>query len=178
MWVQNLEKLAGDFQSWVSMIFERPLPDRNLYLCEASSIDQLPDELSLASQRFCLLLAMDADAVSSDLVFDTALTLVRRGLVYLCAWGPGCKRVHDIFDDAALGTDLVLRLTGDDVIMTTSHEGEPLTETLWYFVHSAFPTPGLEQGCSDWIVACVGKHEWARKIRDIARDTVYLPPQD
>jgi hypothetical protein len=171
-----VEKLASDFQSQVSMIFERPKPPRNLFLCETDRIENLPLLMRDSSTRYCLLLLIDARPIESENLSRIASRLTGSGLVCFCAWGPDCKRVHDLFDEGAMEANLAL--TGDDVIMTTWHAEESLGETLWDFVHSTFPTEGLEIGCNDWIVACIGNEVWSREIRRIAHDAVYHPPKE
>jgi hypothetical protein len=171
-----MERLASDFQSQVSKIFERPKLPRNLFLCEIDNFENLPLLVKPNSARYCLLLLTDARLIESETLSRIASVLIESGLVYFCAWGPDCERVHDLFDEGSLEVDLAL--TGDDVIMTTSHAQESLDETLWYFVHSTFPTDGLETGCRDWIVACVGNKEWSSEIRRIAHDVVYPDPNE
>jgi hypothetical protein len=133
-----VERLVAKFGSQVSCIFETPPPRRSLYLCCANEIGQLVGEIHPDSPKFGLLVVMDASGVGSKEILEAASGLLDKGLVYLCAWGPDCKRVHDLFDVAAL--DVNKQLTGDDVIMTTSHSDEFLREAVWYFAHSAFPT--------------------------------------
>ncbi|HUI52053.1 MAG TPA: hypothetical protein VLX60_09725 [Terriglobales bacterium] len=171
-----MEKLAGEFQSQISMIFERPLALRNLYLCEAHSIEDLHLVIQPNSQRFCLLLLMDAGLINADKVREAGAYLAELGMVYLCAWGPECENIEDLMDEGTRRFNETLG--GNDVIMTTSHASESLEEALWYFVHSAFPTAGLTEDCTDWILGCVGESGWASEIRRIAHDTIYLPPKD
>jgi len=119
---------------------------------------------------------MDARLIEAGTLSRIASMLAGSGLVYFCAWGPDCDRVHDLFDEGFLEANLAL--TGNDVIMTTSHVDESLGEALWYFLHSTFPTEALEKGCSSWIVACIGNKEWSGEIRRIAHDVVYERPTD
>jgi len=123
-----------------------------------------------------LLLAMDASKIDSKTIGDAADRILAKGLVYLCAWGSDCERVHDAFDESA--RDINEGLTGDDVIMTASHEDEPLREAVWYFVHGAFPTESFRRQCTDWIIAPVGNHEWEKQIRSMIHHIVFLPPED
>ena len=171
-----MEKLASGFQGQVSVVFERPKRARNLFLCETDGIENLPLVVKPSSARYCLLLAMDARSIEAGTLIQIASTLAGSGLVYFCAWGPDCERVHDLFDEGSMEADLAL--AGDDVLMTTSHAEESLGEALWFFVHSTFPTDGLKEGCSDWIVACVGNKEWSNEIRRISHDVVYKHPNE
>ena len=119
-----MEKLTGEFRSQVSMIFERPLPSRTLYLCEARSLEDLHFAVRPNSPRFCLFLLVDARSINPDKTREVAAYLAELGMVYLCAWGPECERVEDLFDEGTRDFDRTL--TGDDVIMTTSHADESL----------------------------------------------------
>lgn len=171
-----MERLLKEVTSQVSQIFPEEPPARQLFLCPCASIDELEEKLKPSSTYFGLLLAMDASKIDSKTIGDAADRILAGGLVYLCAWGSDCERVHDIFDESAL--DINDELTGDDVIMTTSHKDEPLREAVWYFVHAAFPTESFWRQCTDWIIAPVGNHEWEKQIRLMIHDVVFLPPQD
>jgi hypothetical protein len=60
---------------------------------------------------FCLLLAINASGISNEFIFQTAEKLIEMGIVYLCAWGPDCERVHDDFAEA--------KILGERHIMTS-----------------------------------------------------------
>ena len=73
---------------------------RELYLLGVPSLESLPERLTLATEHFVCLLASDASQLSTKLVFRAAEQLLASGAVYICSWGPGCERVHDLFDEA------------------------------------------------------------------------------
>jgi hypothetical protein len=171
-----MEKLAEGFHSQISLDLGRPMPLRRLYLCEADAIEELQTVVKPAAGRFCLFLLMDARSVDASTTRQTAGYLAEQGMVYLCAWGPECSVVEDLFDEGTREFDEAL--TGDDVIMNTSHPKDSLEQALWFFVHSTFPTAGLSEGCQDWVVACVGNAAWANEIRRISHDVVYSPLKD
>jgi hypothetical protein len=102
--------------------------------------------------------------------------LAEMGLACLCAWGPDCERVHDLFDVAAGPKND--ELTGDDVIMTSWHSGDTLLEALWYFVHTAFATRCFEMTCTDWIIAPIGNPEWEKEIRGKVSEIAFEPPAE
>jgi hypothetical protein len=93
---------------------------------------ELPSGLGL----FTLLLAIDADRYADEELDELASRLRHAGLGYLCAWGPGCARVHRVFDLAFISEELagIQR----PFLMTTDHEGEPLAEALWFAVDLGF----------------------------------------
>ena len=91
-----IERLASKLRT-------RVLPDRptkEIFLCTPDSLEQFARDIKVASQHFGLLLLMDARGQTDETLFDAAKQLVSKGLVYLCAWGADCERVHDRFDDA------------------------------------------------------------------------------
>lgn len=98
------------------------------------------------------------------------------GLAYLCAWGPDCERVHDIFDEEDLARGL--ERGTHDVIMTTWHNDESLEEALWFFVHSASPADGYVHGCADWVIAPIANPVWEQEVREKIRRVASEPPGD
>lgn len=77
---------------------------------------------------------------TTDAISALADTCIAKGLFWLSAWGPDCERVHDIFDEVD-----VERLEGAavyDVVMTTWHDDEKLSDVLRFFWYGAFaPSP-------------------------------------
>jgi len=140
---------------------------KSLYLCCCPSLAFLPEVITPSLPNFGLLIAMDALGVSDQEIKRTAESLVSKGLAYLCVWGPDCERVHDLFDDTINEMELHtgVAVGGDNVIMTTWHSNEPLTEALWFFVDCAFPAHAYERTCKEWIVAPVASSEWAQTLR-------------
>ena len=138
-----------------------------LYLCPCSSLDVLSERITTSSPNFGLLLAIDARGVKNQDIWQAAEKLVAKGLVYLCVWGPECERVHDSFDDTISERELDagLESTDENVIMTTWHSEEPLSEALWFFINSAFPARAYEKTCKDWIIAPIGNSDWEQSLR-------------
>ena len=81
----------------------------------------------------------------------------------MCAWGPGCDRVHHLFDIAFAG-DGSRDLEEDGVLMTTSHEGESLDEALWFFVTTAHPDKAYAPECLNWLAVTIGDQNSAALI--------------
>ena len=158
-----MEKLAESVFTTVKLL--RPAsPLKTIYLSAASSLAALAEQTAAFSDGFGLLLVMDARAFSTEVIAAAAMRLIDRGLVYLCAWGPDCQRVEDIFDEAHVENDLEKSCPG--VLMTASHHDESLTEALRFFVHSAIPDEEYApKGCEKWIVAVIGNPEWAETVR-------------
>ena len=132
------------------------------------AVIQLPDlkwpsSLELPS-RFRLFVAANISDVSTKAVSDFALAALARGMVYFCAWGHDCKRLHDIVDEVIAEDHASKRRfagpTVHDVVMTTSHEGETLEEALDFFATCAVPPDGLAPDSSFRLVICVGDPDW------------------
>ncbi len=150
-------------------------PAKTIYLATCSSISDLTNEIGPVSKYFGLLLALDTTGRAVSPIFDVATQLLANGLAYLCAWGPDCERLHDIFDEAILGRELdgnASPETSNGTVMTTWHSNESLKEVLWYFVHSAFATEGYERECKDWVIATIGNAEWEQEVRRSIRGVV------
>jgi hypothetical protein len=122
----------------------------------------LADKTAESRANFALFVAMNAIGVEDDTILQGAKKLLSQGLACLSAWGPDCKRVHDLFDIAA--REINSQLSGDDVIMTSWHPDESMGEALWYFVNAAFVTEKFENTCKDWIIAPISNPEWERSI--------------
>lgn len=175
-----MERLLTNVPSLVSQVFPGKPPSKQLYICPCNSIDELTEKIKPTSTYFGLFLAMDARHVDSRKISEAADKALRSGLVYLCAWGPDCERVHDIFDEQDLNRELKkgLERDQDDVVMTTWHDDELLEETLWFFVHSAFPADKYSRDCGDWVVAPVGEPDWEHEIRSKINKIAFGPPTD
>jgi hypothetical protein len=133
--------------------------DRNLYVIEATSSDDVPAVLALPCPYFACLLAWDATAVADAEVIALARRLLQAGYVYVCCWGPGCSRVHDLFDLAGLD------IRPDDLIMSTWHDDETLSEALWFFLFCAFPDEAYVEQCRAGVGVVIGSREWADEVR-------------
>ena len=153
-----MEKLAC---SVASKVFPDK-PRRDVYLCSSESIGSVVSQIAPRSSHFGLLLALDARFLDARHIEQLARDLLKKGLVYLCAWGPNCERVHDIFDEVGVDMDPEQNLP---VIMTTWHADEPLQETLWFFANTAFPDDAYGRTCNEWIVALVGNPDWEQLVR-------------
>jgi hypothetical protein len=107
---------------------------RDLFLLELQSWEDWPRDLELPSEHFCLLVAGNGRGVDPAAIAAFASGALAAGCVYACAWGPGCKIVHDTFDAKASEIE-----TEGFVIMTTWHEDEGLEEGLTFLGRDALP---------------------------------------
>ena len=120
---------------------------KRFYTLHLASLDQWPATLTGArAPGFGLLLACEADHAAATVIADAAEKALASGVGYVVAWGPGCERVHDAFDE----TTVLMKLERPDLpsVMTTWHADDSLDEALWYFVDAArLPEPtGLQIG--------------------------------
>ena len=104
---------------------------------------------------------MDATHVDQAGVTALANKLLDQGMVYLCAWGPGSSRVHDIFDDVEIERDVS---TDAAFLMTTWHEGEDLDDALWFAVVSAIPAEDYIETCRAVLAIVIDQPEWRERV--------------
>ena len=137
--------------------------ERELYFVAAPSFAALPESLSLPSPHFAALLVADTMHVTDEALSALSRQLLQSGCSYFCAWGPGCERAHDLFDQQCLFTPAV--------IMTTWHDNEPLDDAIWYFLRTTFPDDAYWDTTGSALAMVVGDRTWAghveRRMRDI-----------
>lgn len=56
-------------------------------------------------------------------------------------------------------------ITENNVVMTTSHEGELISEALWFFTYARVPARDYETTCKDWVIVSVGDDRGGVTIR-------------
>lgn len=99
---------------------------------------------------------MEAGPFKAIVVIDEPVTsewrdlvsewLVRRGCLYMMAWGQGCTLWDDSVDHANLAEFNYGDIPDDRFVMTTWHDGEPLSEVFWFSSHAAMhPDVELER---------------------------------
>lgn len=140
-----------------------PLTGRLLYSLPIGKPDELPAELGLPSPHFVCLIAWDSTDATVDEVSDLASSLLANGASYVCAWGPGCERVHDIFDEVDVERTLEAGSSSDDCVMTTWHAKEQLSEALWFFLTCTTPAETYESTTRAALAITIGSPEWARE---------------
>ena len=111
--------------------------DRDLFALEIESFSQQMLNLELPSPYFVCLLASDFRQASDSQVRRLASGLLKSGACYFVCWGPGCKRAHDLVDEAI--NSLQPNPSDTNVIMTTWHEGESLDDALFMFLRVCWP---------------------------------------
>jgi hypothetical protein len=151
--------------------------NRDLFVLELESPEDLPDALVLSSAKFACLLAWDAGGVSADRVGRLARTLLDSGAVYVCSWGPDCERVHDILDEVDVGPHP--GRAADGVVVTTWHSGDPLNEAIWFVLHASRPDDRFIRDCTSTLGLTIARPEWGSDIRAAFRaPDEFLPLED
>ena len=142
--------------------------DRDLFLLDLLKIYDFPEAISLSSPQFSCLIACDARNLDSEAIGRLAESMLTQGVVYVCAWGPDCERVHDIFDEEIVGA-------GPDVprfnhgIMTTWRSDETLDQALWYFLSNTADDDFAET-CRSAMVLVIGNQDWVSQARSALSD--------
>lgn len=139
---------------------------RTFRVGNATSIEELPELLTKITKPFALLLATDATKHSDEQILDAAMKIVPMGLTYLCAWGPDCNRVHDIFDRIIVSLEEMAESPFQKLIMTTWHDDEPLSEAVWFLQFCAWPAEAQKPTDFDCIGISVSNSLWCNKIKE------------
>jgi hypothetical protein len=138
--------------------------DRKLFSLSIPNLGSFPSQLEMPNQSFVLLLACDARQIKDSVITDFANLMIDRGIAYLCAWGPDCERVHDLFD-----LTYVMREIGEERryphVMTTWHDAESLDEALWFMLFSAYPDEAFADTCGFDLAVSVANDEWGAHIQ-------------
>lgn len=112
------------------------------------------------------LIACDSDQFSVDEISDFTKVLLEKGAVYLCFWGKGSERFHDIVDEVEVEMETFEKpcpARHNGTLMTTWHEKESLDEALWFLLSCAWPLDNEIESCST-VVITIGNESWASSI--------------
>jgi len=132
-----------------------------LVLVHVDALDDWPHDLQRAG-HFILVLALDARPLSDETITAYGTRVLKQGVVCLCAWGPDCERVHDLFDDLRVDD----QETDDRCLMTSWHADETLAEAIEYGLFPALASDYYET-CHTVVVATVANHDWANEARRV-----------
>jgi hypothetical protein len=139
---------------------DKEQPTRNYCVGSVELLQDIPSALGGVSAKYCLFLALDATSINDEEIRRTAKMLLERGITYFCVWGPGCERVHDLFDLERLPEE-----PRDCVVMTTWHSKDSLSKALWFFEYCVEPAEGFAADCRDWVALSIANESWAQHIR-------------
>ena len=138
--------------------------DRRVFSLSIPNLASFPPTLVLPSPNFVLLLACDARLIETSAIATFASSMIDQGVAYLCAWGPDCERVHDIFDEVHVMREIDEKRQYPHV-MTTWHKDESLDEALWCMLNSAYPDEVLAETCRVDLAVSVANDQWAAHIQ-------------
>jgi len=137
-----------------------------------------PQGLEVRSRKFRMFVAADTTDLETKAISDFAREALNRGMVYLCAWGPGCERFHDIVDEVVIEDDLNERKFAGpsltDAIMTTWHSNESLAEAIDFFATCAMPTDGFAPDSDFRLLVCVGNIRWTTEAEKYLHSARFL----
>ena len=139
---------------------------RTIYFMMLRELSDWPSRIELSSRHFGVLLLCDGRTVSNDAVFSIASRMISQGLAYLCAWGPDCERIHDLFDEELVG-DGGEPTSDNPVVMTTWHD-EPMEDAVWYSLYLTVAAGHYEKTCRSWIIVPVARQDWAEESLRLA----------
>ena len=94
----------------------------------------LPD-LSI-KEPFKAILCIEDD-VQSQWRSKVSRWLVRVGCLYAMSWGRSCSEWDNSIDDANLEAFDYGEIPEDKLVVTTWHDDEPLSDVIWFSVHTA-----------------------------------------
>ena len=114
---------------------------RDLYLSVCDDLRTWSPDLTRLPP-FVALCAFDADTEDDQTLEAFASRLMAAGCYYVCAWGSGCERVHDLVDDVLIrenaeSAKLPAETWDETFVMTTWHERDTLDEAVWYAIFTA-----------------------------------------
>lgn len=145
-----------------------PLFEREVLLISLPSLESPFSWSSSPKRPFACFCATDAHSVPVEVLSKFCSRVIELGCAYLCAWGPGCERVHDAMDEEAMGDDPPKTDVG--CIMTTSHADESLEEALWFFLNCTVPEEDYApNGCGTAVIFSVGRSDWNAAIESHVR---------
>ncbi len=134
-------KLLGEIKSSQSRV----------YVNFSESFDSL-NSLDFQARHSVVLLVSDSVEVDAGVIYSVADHFLRNGLVYVCTWGDGCERVHDIFDEAEVGGG---SSDSNVCLMSTWHSRDTLDEAIEFFLTWAIP-PDRDLAITSYLAVVVG----------------------
>ena len=142
--------------------------ERTLHMLALKRFEDWPDSIDVGAKHFTLMVAADSRHAFRGSIERAARTSLASGAAYVCMWGPGCERMHDIFNevrDAQRNAQ-----TGVSVVMTTWHEHDSLQEALWFFLASTYPDEEFADTTNAAVAVVVGNEGWSSEIARAFKD--------
>jgi len=139
-----------------------PPTDRHLISVYATKLDIDFKKLRLPSKKFILLLACDKRKFHDEAILSLGRAALKAGAVYVCAWGRGCERVHDLVDRAR--EEISPNPNQRTIIMTTFHKNERLEEAIWFARYVDWPADSYETTCNTVLFLSILNKKWYERV--------------
>jgi hypothetical protein len=136
---------------------------RDVWVLDAESARDWPAQTPWTCAGFGLLFAAD-HVIDVTRLGQTALA---QGLAFAASWGSGCSLMEESFDEIIVGFGR--EETRDDVVLTTSHDGESLDEAIEFFLEAATASPARAPSCNAWVIFPLGAELRTRVERALRR---------
>ena len=133
-------------------------------------------KITITAKYFTLFIS-NTLSLDIDIFFNKAKELLKAGLVYMCAWGNECEKIHDLFDDANVILEVdeeIKPLIEGNVVMTTWHENDTLQDAIEFFLMNTSPTEQFYDECKTSIVLQVGHSSEIDKMINYLEDQNWL----
>ena len=136
-------------------------PPRYLHLAPEAELPVLD-----ALENFKAVLVVDVDVLET-VRWDISRWLVESGSKYVMVWGKDAEQWRESIDDAHLEATNYEDLDDADVLITTSHEDDDLSEAFWFAQHRA-SHPGHE--LHDTLIVHIAEAPRREEIEDEFHD--------
>lgn len=150
--------------------YKEQFNERELFVLELEKPEDFPDQLALSSPRFACLIAWDARAADAARIGQLASKLLSAGAVYICIWGPDCRRVHDIIGRTQVNP--TPSTVNGRVAVTSGDAKEPLAEAIWDVLFCSVPDEPYAEGCGSTLAITIGSKAWAADVRAAFTDPI------
>jgi len=131
-------------------------------IIQIPDIESVPQFLNLLTPHFKCLFLFDARQIGTDKIDQAMNILLNQGMVYLCAWGPDCGRVHDIVDEITVMNEIDKGVQG--TIMTTWHDSDSLEEASEFFRDLACCDDYFSSTFGSGVVIVVNNPQWRQQV--------------
>lgn len=125
----------------------------------------LPPDLRIPTKYFRLLLAADLNDIDNAQLVGFSRELLERGIVYFCAWGKDCERIHDCMDEVIVAKELASESCVTPV--TTWHGDESLEEATEFLRDFTKPYDEYESDSYFWLALALKNEDWAATMRSV-----------
>ncbi len=128
-----------------------------------STLSEISKSAEQINEHSILFIACDFSKYSIDELSGFADSILDRAVAFVCTWGKGCEKTHDIIDEIAVYREVVENKSPSHP-MTTWHSDETIDEALWFALFSAFPDDSHEQEDQSTLIVVVENEQWNRQV--------------